>query len=207
MQRPSLHRQGPHALGDQDAGLDRVPRGDDRRPSQMLQAALGGEMRRDFAEKRGLQLGKVGQEPGHAACGVMLGQPVGGRHVREDFRSRLVTTRLIPVLPVPDDLPDWVVLLPVDNVGERGFLRLVVRGQRTVYHAGRREQPCLSVRLHDERVDAGDRIGSGCSLGRPEGRRPVGHEVRHVLPGPLALPRVPPDQRLALAPRRATRVR
>ena len=135
------------------------------RCSRARSAASCGETSQKNA---GWQLGQVGQEPGHAAGGVVLGQPVGGGHVREHLGSGLVPARLVPVLPVPDDLPDRVVLLAVEQVAERGFLRLVMGGQRAVGQPRRSEQPCLAVGLHDERISAGDRVHAG----RPR-RRPV----------------------------------
>jgi len=158
VQDPALELQGLHPLGDQHPGLDRAAGRDDRRPAQVVQAALRGELRRDLAEERGLQLREVRQEPGHAAGRVMLGQPVGGRHEREHLGARLVAARLVAVLRVTEDLPHRVVLLAVEQVPQRRLLRLVVGRQRAVHQAGRGEQPGLAVGLHDERVGAGDRV-------------------------------------------------
>ena len=138
--------------------------------------------------------------------GVVLGEPVGGGDVGKHLGAEFAAGRLERVPRVPDDLADRVALLAVQRVGERGLLRLVVRGQRAVHQAGRGEQPALAVGLQDERVDPGDRRHAGGVRVGPVGRSPVGDEVGHVVPGPLALVRVPPDQRLALAPRLAVGV-
>src|SRR5664280_2143119 len=96
-----------------------------------------------------------------------------------------------------------VRLLRVERVADRRLLRLVVRRKRPVEHAHRREQPSLAVGLHDERVVAREPRGAPGARLRPEGRRLVGHEVGHVVTGPLAVLDVPPDVLLALAPRLA----
>ena len=119
VQSAALHGNGRHPLGDHHAGLDRAAGGDDRRPAHVRQAALGRQLGGDLAEEGGLQLGQVGQEPRHPAGRVVLGQPVGGRGVREHVRARLVAAGLEPVLRVGDDLPGRVALLPVERVAER----------------------------------------------------------------------------------------
>src|SRR5439155_13304624 len=82
-------------------------------------------------------------------------------------------------------------------------LGLVVGGHRAVLEAGRGVEPALAVGLHDERVVAAQRVGSFGVLVGDETRGAIGHEVRDVTAGPLALLRVPPDVLLAFAPRGA----
>ena len=82
--RPSI-RSGREPVGDQHLGLDRRAGGDDVRPAQVLQPALGGQLRRDLDEHLRLQFRQVRQLPAHAAGGVVLGEPAGGEDVREDL--------------------------------------------------------------------------------------------------------------------------
>src|SRR5260370_20498128 len=97
----------------------------------------------------------------------MFGGPVCGGDVREPPGARLAARWLERVLAMPDDFPDGIALLAVERIGERGLLRLVVRRQRAVHHAGGREQPRLAVRLQDERIDAGDRVHARGVFGWP----------------------------------------
>ncbi len=76
-------------------------------------------------------------------------------------------------------------------------------GQRSVGESGRHVQPGLAVGLHDERVRTGQGLRPARVLGRLVVRRLVLLEVGDVVPGPLAPLRVPPHQRLPLAPRPA----
>src|SRR3954469_14071895 len=82
-----------------------------------------------------------------------------------------------------------------------------MRRQRSVDDAARCVQPTLAVRLHDERVGTADGVRpSGVLVGNVIGTL-VRDEIRYVMTGPLTGVFVPPDVRLALAPRVALRVR
>ena len=75
----------------------------------------------------------------------------------------------------------------VQRVLDHRLLRLVVRRQRAVDDAARREEPALAVGLHDERRRRRRWSSMPCRVGRrPVRRRPVDDEVRHVVAGPLA---------------------
>ena len=45
VQRPALYGKWPDPFGDQHPGFDGVARRDDRRPAEVFQGALGGELR------------------------------------------------------------------------------------------------------------------------------------------------------------------
>src|SRR5699024_4137821 len=83
------------------------------------------------------------------------------------------------------------------------FLRVVMSGHRSVYHAAGCEQPALAVGLHDERVVAVEVCGTAVGLVRPRRRGTVDGEVGHVLARPLPGVLIPPDELLAFGPRGA----
>ena len=187
-------------VGHQDPGLDLGAGRDDRRPCPVRQAPLGRQLRAHLAEHLGLQLAEIGQEAAHAARRVVLGQPVGGHHVRE------VPAAVEGVVRPLEDGPDRVALLAVEGVLDRRLLRLVVGGQRPVGEPVGRVQPAPPVGLHDERLAAGEGV-LGDRVRRRLVVRPLRpREVGHVVAGPLALLLVPPDVGLALRPGPAGRV-
>ena len=161
----------------------------DRRPAAVLEPDLPRELGVHLAEHLGLQLGEVRDGARHPAGGVVLGQPVGRDDVRIDLGARLVGDRVVRILgAVVVLLAARVRALRVERVVERRLVRLVVRRQRAVLEALRDEEPAAPVRLHDERVVAGDGV-----LGlRAVGRHVVGLlvlvEVGHVEAGPLPSP-------------------
>ena len=105
---------------------------DDGGPPVGLEAALGGQLRGDLAEHLRLQLREVRQPAAHPAGGVVLGQPVGGEHVRVHVRARVAGARRAEVVRAREHQPGRALLLRVERVGDRRLLRLVVGGQRPV---------------------------------------------------------------------------
>jgi hypothetical protein len=198
---PVLDPQQLHPVGHHHPGLDRGAAADDMRPTEMPQPAFCGQFRGDLDKQLRLQLRQVSQLPAHPARGVMLGEPGGGEHVRENVAVLLGGRRVGRIVGTAVDHAGRVGLLAIQRVADRRFVRLVVSGQGAVHQATRGEQPTLAVSLHDERVVAAQRI-------RPD--RPrwglVGRwfglvKVRHIMAGPLAALIIPPHQRFALAPR------
>src|SRR5205823_7971951 len=96
--------------------------------------------------------------------------------------------------------------LRVERVAERRLVRLVVRRQRPVLEPLGDVEPGAAVRLHDERVVAGDGVLGLGAVGRHVARLLVLLEVGYVEARPLALAAVPPDVALALGPRVAVRI-
>src|SRR5918911_1281215 len=138
--------------------------------------------------------------PGHAARRVVLGQAIGRENVGEDFRAGMAVGGIVQVVGPRELLERGVRPLTVKRVIEWGFVRLVVRRQRSVGEAGGDEDPASPIRLHYEGLVAPDRF-----LGlRVIGRLVVGMlgraYVRHVVAGPAPLLLVPPDVLLALGP-------
>jgi hypothetical protein len=198
--------QRGHPVGDQHAYLDRRAGRDDGGPAVGLEAALCGQCGRNLTEHLRLQLGEVRQPAAHPAGGVVLGEPVGGEHVRIHVRAWRPGARRAEVVCPREGDSRGTLLLRVERVGDRGLLRLVVRGQRPVNHTLGGEQPALAVGLHDERVVAREggraaeiRVGAAA-------RSAVEHEVGHVVADPAPLLLVPPDPFLPLAPWFAVRV-
>src|SRR5437773_2445698 len=75
-----------------------------------------------------------------------------------------------------------------------------MRGKRPILQPLRSKEPALAVRLHDERVAAGDGIYA-CRAGRWHIIRCFSHrKIRHIHAGPFLLRFVPPDILLALRP-------
>jgi pyruvate,orthophosphate dikinase len=92
----------------------------------------------------------------HPPSRVVLGEPVGRRHVREHLGARLAVHRVGAVArPVVADT-DRVGLLLVQQVRHWGLVRLVVGRQRPVEKPTGSEQPALAIGLGDERVRAAE---------------------------------------------------
>jgi hypothetical protein len=198
--------QRGHPVGDQYPRLDCRTGRDDGGPAVGLEAALGGQCGRDLTEHLRLQLGEVRKPAAHPAGGVVLGEPVGGEHVRIHVRPWRAGARRAEVVSPREGDSRGTLLLRVERVGDRGLLRLVVRGQRPVNHALGREQPALAVRLHDERVVAGEGGRAAEIWVGAAARSAVEHEVGHVVADPAALLLVPPDPFLPFAPWLAVQV-
>ncbi len=206
MHRVAADYQGGHPLGDQYPRLDRGTGRDDGGPPVGLEAAFGGQLRGDLTEHLRLQFRQIGQPAAHAAGGVMLGESIRGEHVRVYVGAGITCTGRTQIVLAREDHSRGILLLRIERVGDGRLLRFVVRWQRSVHHTLRSEQPALAVGLHDERVVASERGGTPELGVGAAARRPVDHEVGHVVPDPQALLLVPPDQLLALAPRLAVRV-
>ena len=86
---PVLHAQRGHPVSDDDPGLDGRAAGDHMGPVEVLQTALGGQLRGDLDEQLRLQLRQVRQGPAHPTGGVVFGQACGGEHEREHLAVRL----------------------------------------------------------------------------------------------------------------------
>ena len=204
--RAAGYDQRRHPVGDQDPCLDRGARGDQRGPAVGLEPALGRQLRRHLAEHLRLQFGQIRQPPAHPARGVVLGQPVGGEHVRVHVGAGRARARRAQVVRPREDDPGRALLLRVKRVGDWRLLRLVVRGERAVDHPLGGEQPGLAVGLHDEGVVSRQRRGPAEIRVRAAAGGAVDHEVGHVVTDPASLRLVPPDVLLPFAPRFAVRV-
>src|SRR5689334_18871143 len=79
--------------------------------------------------------------------------------------------------------------------------------QRTVLQTRSNIDPALAIRLHHERIDAGDSVYSARILRRPVRGRTIHDEVRCVESDPLLLLFVPPDQLLSLGPGLTVKIR
>src|SRR5262245_30579737 len=108
------------------------------------------------------------------------------RIVRRTWRCVIVTRNTI-------DDRRGVVLLMIDDVFDRRFVRFVMGGQRAIDEPGRGEQPALAVGLHDERRGAVVAVETGSAALRGRigrfGRRKIGDV--EPLPAPYGC--VPPD--------------
>ena len=123
---------------------------------------------------------------------MVLGEPVGGQHVRVLVGG----AQLVQIADVVH-LRDRIVVHLRQEVLRRRLERLVMLGERAV--EDRCEELPLAVRVHDERVDPADPLEGAFLLSRRVWRHRR-REVGHVVADPLLFLRVPPDQLLLLAP-------
>src|SRR6185437_1287339 len=106
--------------------------------------------------------------------------------------------RVRRVLRTFEPLAPRVRTLCVERVVERRLVRFVVGRQRAVLEPVRDEEPAAAVRLHDERVVPGDRVGALRVVPRLVARLLLLVEVRDVGTRPLFLFIVPPYVSLSL---------
>src|SRR5689334_9962127 len=112
----------------------------------------------------------------------MLGEAIGRQDVRKaGIVVRLVVWVILPALPLHTP---GVTLLAVERIPDQRFLRFIMSRQRTVGETAGNEDPTLAVRLHDEGIDAGNRLLAARILARSVGRRLV-YEIRLVVAGPF----------------------
>src|SRR5215212_2998271 len=131
---------------------------------------------------------------------MVLGEAVGGHHVRVHARARMTVGGVIGILGMWELLARRIRLLLVEGIREGGLLRLVVGREGPVGEACRHEDPTPPFGLHNEGAVAPDRIlGDSVVRGLVVGA--LGRaEVGDVFADPLLLLLVPPDVLLALRP-------
>ena len=139
--------QRPDPLGHDRLRGDRAALRPDAHPAALGDALFRRELFRDLHEEFRLHHGIHVRVRGPEV--EMLGQPIGGRRIREFRRSRL--GELLPVAlehprrRIADDLGR-------DRVGDRAFERLVMRREWPVAHHAN-EEARDAFRVHDERAD------------------------------------------------------
>src|SRR5690348_13543107 len=196
-----------HALRHQRLRLHLAARRRERHPVARLHALLAGKLWAQLDEELRLELGEPGVPARHRAGGVLLGEAI----CRDDVGELRVLQPVVGHVGAVERHHTGVVGAGgIELVAHRRLGRLVVRGQRAVFQAGWDVDPAAPVRLHDERVGAGDGVHADALLLNGGAGRLVKLEVGHVVAGPGALAIVgagiPPDQLLALGPRVAVRI-
>ncbi len=129
------------------------------------------------------------ERTGHAAGGVMLGEAVGGEHVREFNvgRTGVVIAGARFAIGLRIGLP-----VGVKRIFHRGFERLVVRRKWTVGQTDRDPDPAEAVGVEDERLVAFQR-GVAFGIGRRLVVRSFGgDEIGDVVAGPFFGGGIPP---------------
>src|SRR5947209_13072370 len=133
---------------------------------------------------------------GHAAGGVMLGEPISAEYIREACIAILERIRIIRTLHL---LRGGIDLhFRIERVSADALQRFIVRGQRSILQSAWHPDPSRTVRVHDERlVTSQSVIASGIFAGLVIGGLLFG-EIRRVVTCPFFFLFVPPDQLLAL---------
>ena len=202
VERAALHDERSHPRRHERSRLDRAARRRHRHPlCGSIRRSNSASCRRDLTEQLRLELGQVGERPRHAAGRVMLGESVGGQNVR--VRRRLRSRPRSGCRDAPFDPLRDSSAVRVETVDHRRFEGLVVRRQRTVLEAARDPDPADTVRVHDERLIAGNRRVAARRRRRLIRRRLGPGEVGRIESRPRLLSVVPPHQLLAVAPRPA----
>src|SRR5947207_9517207 len=141
------------------------------------------------------------EKPRHPARSVMFSQAIG---CENNWKSR-ITWRREPIFLAGEPVDHGICIARVKRVVHRRLERFVVRRYRPVLQTFRNMQPAESVFVQDEWRIAGNSIHSILVSGWAKLGRFIDHKIWHVDAIPFALPLVPPDQFLALAPRLASR--
>src|SRR5438270_2953499 len=137
----------------------------------------------------------------HAAGGVVFGQSVS----RENKRKPWVARRREPVFLAGKPIDHRVCVARVKGVVHRRLEWFVMRRHRPILQTLRNVEPAEPVFVQHERRVPGNCIKTALVSAWSKFRRLFWRKIGNVDTGPFALPLVPPNQFLALAPRLAGR--
>src|SRR5438309_6693831 len=141
------------------------------------------------------------EESRHTAGGMMLGQPIGCKNKGESRVTRWRESIFLAGKP----MYGRVRVARVKRVVHRRLERLVVRWHRSILQTARNVKPPEAIFMQHEGRVTRDCIKPVLVSDWAKLGGLVGREIGDVDAGPFALGLVPPNQFLAVAPRRAGR--